>query len=97
VSVVNQAEFFVPNAFSPNGDGHNDEFRPIAVGYKDLKFFKVFNRWGQEVYSNTSLETGWNGTFNNKQCDLGTYYWQIGFTDRFGKDGFLKGDVTLVR
>jgi gliding motility-associated-like protein len=97
VSVVNQAEFFVPNAFSPNGDGRNDIFRPVAVGYRSLRFFRVFNRWGQEVYHTTSLESGWDGTFANKQCDIGTYYWDISFTDRFGKDGFLKGDVTLIR
>jgi gliding motility-associated-like protein len=97
ISVVNQASFFVPTAFTPNGDGLNDMFRPVAVGYRNLKFFRVFNRWGQEVYYGTNLEVGWDGTYNHKRADMGTYFWEIGFTDRFGNDSFLKGDVTLLR
>ncbi len=97
VQVVNQAAFFVPNAFSPNNDGHNDIFRPVAIGYRSLKYFKVFNRFGEMVYNGSTLEVGWDGTYNNKQCDVGVYFWEISYTDRFGKDGSLKGDVTLIR
>ena len=97
VTVVNQAAFFVPTAFTPNGDGKNDLFRPIAIGYRALNYFRVFNRWGQEVYFGQNLETGWDGTYSNKQADMGTYFWEISFTDRFGKPGSLKGDVTLLR
>jgi len=97
VTVVNQASFQVPTAFTPNGDGKNDVFRPIAVGYRSLNYFRVFNRWGQQVYYSTSFETGWDGTFNSKKADLGTYFWDMSYTDRFGKEGFLKGDVTLIR
>ncbi len=97
VTVVNQAAFFVPTAFTPNGDGLNDVFRPIAIGYKNLNYFRVFNRWGEEVYYGTDLETGWDGTYNKRQADLGTYFWEISFTDRFGAKGFMKGDVTLLR
>ena len=97
VLVVNQASFFVPNAFTPNNDGLNDIFRPFAVGYQSLKYFKVFNRWGEQVYFGQSLEEGWDGTYNHKQADIGTYFWQISFVDRFGKEGTLKGDVTLIR
>jgi gliding motility-associated-like protein len=97
ILVVNQAEFFLPTAFTPNGDGRNDIFRPIAVGYKTLNYFRVYNRWGEKVYFGQSLDAGWDGTYNNKKADLGTYFWEISFTDRFGKDAFLKGDVTLLR
>lgn len=97
VLVVNKASFVVPNAFSPNGDGHNDYFRPRAVGYKDLRYFKVYNRWGEEVYTGNSLEVGWDGTFKGRRSELGIYFWQISFTDRFGKEGFMKGDVMLIR
>ena len=97
VWVVNQAAFFVPTAFSPNGDGKNDIFRPVAVGYRSVKYFRVYNRWGEEVYFGNNITEGWNGIYNHKQAELGTYFWQISFTDRFGKDGYMKGDVTLVR
>jgi len=97
VVVVANSELVVPTGFTPNGDGLNDYFKPIAIGYRSLKYFRVFDRWGERVFNTTSLEEGWDGTFNNKKCDMGTYFWEIGFTDRFGKDGFQKGDVTLIR
>jgi len=97
VQVVGHTAFYVPNAFSPNGDGLNDIFRPVAIGYKSLKFFRVFDRWGEEVYYGNTLEQGWDGTYNRKPAEIGTYYWQIGYTDIYGKDGTMKGDVSLVR
>ncbi len=97
VMVVGNSEFVVPTAFTPNGDGLNDYFKPIAIGYRGLGYFRIFNRWGERVFNSNSLEEGWDGTFNNKKCDMGTYYWEVTFTDRFGKGGFQKGDVTLIR
>lgn len=97
VWVVDHASFVMPTAFSPNGDGHNDYFRPISVGYRALKYFRVFDRWGEEVWYSTNLETGWDGNYKGKPCQLGTYFWEISFIDRFGKSAFMKGDVTLLR
>jgi gliding motility-associated-like protein len=97
VMVSNQASFFVPNAFTPNGDGLNDLFRPIAVGYKGITYFRVFNRWGEAVYNSDNLEAGWNGTYKGISGEMGVYFWEIKFTDRFGKEGTMKGDVTLIR
>ncbi len=97
VTVVNQAAFSVPTAFTPNGDGLNDFFKPVAIGYRGLNYFRVFNRWGEEVFFTTNLETGWDGTNHKKPADMGTYFWEISFKDRFGKDGNMKGDVTLIR
>jgi len=97
VWVVNQASFFVPNAFTPNGDGKNDIFKPIAVGYKELSYFRVFNRWGEEVFFTTSFEVGWDGTYLGEKAQPGVYFWEMGFVDKSGKAGFLKGDVTLIR
>jgi gliding motility-associated-like protein len=97
VTVVDQAEFFVPTGFTPNGDGKNDIFKPIAVGYKTINYFAVYNRWGARVYLGNSFEEGWDGTYNGDKAPIGSYYWEISFVDRFGKPGFLKGDVTLIR
>jgi len=97
VRVVGQSEFFVPDAFSPNGDGKNDVFKPIAVGYKSINYFCVFNRYGQRIYTGNSFEEGWDGTYRGQRQDVGVYFWEISFMDRDGKPGFLKGEVTLVR
>ncbi|MBC7554293.1 MAG: gliding motility-associated C-terminal domain-containing protein [Taibaiella sp.] len=97
VWVVSQAAFFVPTGFSPNGDGNNDVFRPIAIGYRSLKYFRVYNRWGEQVYYGENISEGWDGSQKGKPAELGTYFWQISFVDRFGKEGYMKGDVTLVR
>lgn len=97
VRVVDKASFFIPTGFSPNGDGLNDYFRPMAVGYKELRYLRVFNRWGECVYYGTDLEVGWNGKYKGQLSEMGVYFWEISYVDRFGKDGFMKGDVTLLR
>lgn len=97
VMVVNKGYFVVPTAFSPNRDGHNDIFRPLAVGYSRVKAFRVFNRFGEVVYLGKAIEEGWDGTFKGKDADLGVYFWDINFVDRFGKEGSMSGEVTLVR
>ena len=97
VTVVNKAAFFVPTAFSPDGDGLNDIFRPVAVGYRSMSYFRVFNRWGQQVFFSNNLESGWDGTFKGVKAEIGTYYWEMSYIDRFGKKAFLKGDVELLR
>jgi len=97
VWVVNQAVFVVPTGFTPNGDGKNDVFRPIAVGYRTLNYLRVYNRWGEEVYFGRSLVDGWDGTYKQRNAELGTYFWQISYIDRFGKESYMKGDVTLIR
>ena len=97
VRVVGQSSVFVPSAFSPNGDGLNDIFRPLAVGYSKNNFFRVYNRYGEMVFASDNFARGWDGRFNSKDCDVDTYYWVLDIKDRFGKPLRLKGDVTLVR
>lgn len=97
VWVVGQPSYFVPNAFSPNGDGLNDVLRPIAVGYSANNYFKVFNRFGEVVYYGKDFKEGWNGTYKGQLADIGTYFWELSVTNRFGKKEFYKGDVTLIR
>ncbi len=97
VWVVGQASYFVPNAFSPNGDGINDVLRPIAIGYSSNNFFRVFNRFGEVVFYSKDFSEGWNGTYKGQLADMGTYFWELSITNRFGKKEFYKGDVTLIR
>jgi gliding motility-associated-like protein len=92
-----KAPISVPNAFSPNGDGRNDIFRLLGVSFQTLTEFRVFNRWGQEVFSTQDINGGWDGTFNGKPAEMGTYNYiiRVGYPD--GASETVKGDVTLVR
>lgn len=88
---------FVPSAFTPNGDGRNDIFRPIAAGMERLEYFRVFNRWGQLVYSTTKTGQGWDGRINGKEQGTGTFVWVVQGIDYTGKSFFAKGTVVLIR
>ncbi|RYE24528.1 MAG: PKD domain-containing protein [Sphingobacteriales bacterium] len=97
VLVVAQASLFVPSAFSPNGDGLNDFLKPLGVGYANVRYFRVFNRFGEMVFNGEDFRRGWDGTYKGQRADLGTYFWVLGVTDRFGKEQQIKGDATLVQ
>lgn len=88
---------YVPNAFTPNGDGINDVFRPILIGMKSLKYFKIYNRRGQLVFSTTQQNVGWDGKFKGSPQDPDVYVWIVEGLDYEEHDIFKKGSVTLVR
>jgi len=90
---------FVPNAFSPNADGHNDVFKitPTCVMYKYK--LMIYNRWGQMIYKSYNLDNSWDGTYNGKAADVGVYNYIIEAIPEDPQKGevHLKGDVTLIR
>lgn len=90
---------YVPNAFTPNGDGRNDVFRIMSKGDMKLIAFKVFNRFGQMVFETTNISQGWDGLYNGIPQDLGTYYYYLKATCGNGAERELetKGDVILIR
>lgn len=88
---------FIPTAFSPNGDGNNDFFRPLNLRFQKLIEFRVFNRWGTEVYNSIDNTTGWNGTYKGEPQPIGAYQYYIRVVLPDGKSRTYKGDVTLVR
>jgi len=88
---------YVPNAFTPNGDGVNDVFRPIPIGMKSLKYFKVYNRGGQLIFATSIQNKGWDGTFKGKPQDTDVFVWIVEGLDYQGKVIFQKGSVTLIR
>lgn len=88
-------KFFIPSAFTPNGDGRNDFFKPIPTHIKIIDF-KVYNRYGETVFQNSGTGQGWNGSHKGVPCDMGVYFWQAVY-DCYGKSRMEKGDVTLVR
>ena len=88
---------FVPSAFTPNGDGLNDILRPIAVGVQEIKYFRIFNRWGQMIFSTTRNYHGWDGKISGTPQGSNVFVWMVEAIDYTGKSIFLKGTVTLVR
>ncbi|HVW61558.1 MAG TPA: gliding motility-associated C-terminal domain-containing protein [Puia sp.] len=97
VNVYTTYGIFVPNAFTPNGDGHNDVLRPVLVGIKELKYFAVFDRWGQRVFYTTNATEGWRGRNNGQDQPMGTYVWMVGGVDLKGTAVQQKGTVLLIR
>ncbi len=86
----------VPNAFSPNGDGENDEFRIYGIGIEEVDF-KVYNRWGELVFHTTDRNQGWDGTYKGKPQEMEAYAWTLNATLITGEKKVMKGNVTLVR
>jgi gliding motility-associated-like protein len=89
-------DIFVPNAFTPGKDIDNI-FRPIPVGISSLRFFRVYNRWGQLVYSTSQAGQGWDGNLDGKPQDSGTFVWMVEGVDYLGKVIFKKGTMVLIR
>lgn len=97
VKVYTGPEFYVPNAFTPNGDGRNDIFRVIAPGVPKLDFFVIWNRWGQEIFRSNDLKGGWDGKINGTLAPSDTYVWMVQGVDYTGRTFNRKGTVTLIR
>ena len=91
-------EVFLPNAFSPNNDGRNDEFRILSTAGIELQQFEVRNRWGVKIWESSNTRSSWDGTYGGEAVNIGTYYYVLRYkclTD--GQDYTMKGDVIIVR
>jgi len=89
-------EIFVPTAFTPNGDHLNDVLKGRAFFRLESYSFRVFNRWGQLVFSTTSIQSGWDGRISGREAPSGTYVWTITYK-RNGNQQQEKGTVVLIR
>lgn len=87
---------FVPNAFTPNGDGQNDTFFPIAGDLVEVVDFKIYNRWGQLVFNDPT--SAWNGKFRGSDEPEGSYAYYVSYKNVNTSEVFRKqGNVTLMR
>ncbi|MDO6429620.1 gliding motility-associated C-terminal domain-containing protein [Flavitalea sp. BT771] len=97
IKVFSTSNIFVPNAFTPNGDGHNDVLKAIPIGIRDFGYFAVWNRWGQRVFYTTDPAIGWDGSISGRLGEAGTFVWKASGVDYKGDRVQQEGTVLLIR
>ncbi len=97
VKTVEKVEVYVPNAFTPNSDGVNDLLRPLVFGIKELHYFKIFNRAGQQLFETNILQSGWDGRFKGIPQLSQVVAWIMEGTGVDNKIYTRKGTSLLVR
>ena len=96
IEVTTEFGVYVPNAFSPNGDGVNDEFLISGFNITDISM-DIFNRWGEKLFSSKDITQGWKGTFKSQPCEVAVYVYKITYKGLDGKKYDKTGHVTLNR
>jgi gliding motility-associated-like protein len=97
VKIYKGPDIYLPNAFTPNGDGLNDIFRGIPVGLQQLDYIKVFNRWGQLIFNTADYRKGWDGNWLGQKQPGGVYVVIAAGTDYTGKAITKKATIMLIR
>jgi gliding motility-associated-like protein len=92
-----EEDLYVPTAFTPNGDGLNDTFKPILLGMKSISYFRVYNRFGELVFSTSQVDHGWDGIYKGKPQDTATFVWMVAGVTYKGQLKKKKGYVVLIR
>lgn len=95
--VLKKPGLYLPTAFTPNGDGLNDDIKPYIVGLKTLKSFTVFNRWGNMVFQTSTYGRAWDGKSGGQDQAAGVYVWTIEFVTSDNRLVTEKGFITLIR
>jgi len=97
VKVYYAIGLFLPNAFTPNGDGHNDILKVIPYGIRQLRYFAIYNRWGGRIFYTENPSQGWDGSINGEPQPSGTYVWTAAGIVLNGQFLERKGSVLLIR
>lgn len=92
--------FYLPNVFSPDGDGINDAFKAFP-NCEVLQYnLKVYNRWGTQLFETSDHDNGWDGRFGGLEMDIGVYLWILEYTvseNGAARSATLTGDVAIIR
>lgn len=102
IVVCNNGNIFVPNTFTPNGDGNNDLFYPRGKGIYSIKNFRIFNRWGELVFERSNFQAndanaGWDGTFKGQKLPTDAYVYSLEIMCDNSSSTPTKGSITLLR
>ena len=96
IQIKRVSPFRVPNVFTPNNDGYNDDFE-ILGEYIDKFYLVILNRWGETLYETNDINLRWDGTFHGRQCAEGVYFWIIRYQYPTEKTPTtIQGTVTIV-
>ncbi|MFZ5551559.1 MAG: gliding motility-associated C-terminal domain-containing protein [Bacteroidota bacterium] len=96
VQIATPISIFIPNAFTPNEDGTNDEFGIVGEGVEEMTLY-IFNRWGEVIFESNDVSKKWNGTFKGEKCENGVYVYKVVARNKMTNQFFEKtGHVTLV-
>lgn len=97
IKVYKGPDIYIPTGFTPDGNGLNDELKAFPVGIREFRFFRIFNRWGQQVFQTKDPGKGWDGRINGIVQPTGTFIWMAEAVDYQGHLISRKGVVTLIR
>jgi gliding motility-associated-like protein len=88
----------IPTGFTPNGDGLNDDFKPLGPAEYSTEYqMTIWNRWGQEVFRSTDPLLGWDGRYKGTEATTGVYAYVITYKNIYNEAKLAKGNVTLTR
>jgi len=98
VDIGSNFTFYIPNAFTPNGDGVNDFFTGKGIGVKTFKMY-IYDRWGEMICYTEDIEKGWNGTIKGNVIDtkMDVYQYKVIVTDIKNKQHEYVGHVSLIK
>ncbi|MDX2172415.1 MAG: gliding motility-associated C-terminal domain-containing protein [Bacteroidota bacterium] len=96
IEVTTNSGVFIPNAFSPNGDGLNEVFLVYGYSISDVTM-DIFDRWGEKLFSSTDQKLGWDGSYKGKPCSNDSYVYKISYKGLDGKKQYKTGHVSINR
>ena len=96
-NIHKRIEIYVPNAFTPYGNGVNERLRPKLIGFTKVNYFTIYNRYGQLLFTMNSDQSGWDGKIGGKLGDTQTVVWMIEAEDADGIIHTKKGTTVLYK
>ena len=97
VKTHKKIEIYVPTGFTPDGNGINERLRPVLIGFTKVNYFRVYNRWGNLLFSMNSDQPGWDGKIKSQPAETQTVVWMIEAVDVDGKVHSRQGTTVLYR